>query len=140
VITGGTGKDAKLNDGFPYPIAGKSGTAERFSRKSEAYDTNKNTAYLATRHRAWFEAYTPAEDPQIAAAVVLESGAWGAADAGPIVRRIFDAWVVAKGGPQPVDTLPNPAAPAGNESVPTEDLPAEPSSSDDAPGNDGATP
>ena len=144
VITSGTGKDAKLNDGFPYLIAGKSGTAERFSRKSEAYDTNKNTAYLATRHRAWFEAYTPADDPQIAAAVLLESGAWGALDAGPIVRKIFDAWVVAKGGVQPVDTsLPNPATSSpspGNQAVPAEDLPAEPSSSDEATSSDGETP
>ncbi|MEO8810332.1 MAG: penicillin-binding protein 2, partial [Rhodanobacter sp.] len=81
VITGGTGKG--LNNGFPYAIAGKSGTAERYSRTTEAYNTNKNNAYLASRHRAWFMAYTPAEDPRIAAAVVLEAGAWGASDAGP---------------------------------------------------------
>jgi penicillin-binding protein 2 len=142
VITGGTGKG--LNEGFPYLIAGKSGTAERFSRTSEAYNTNKNSAYLAARHRAWFEAYTPTDDPQIAAAVVLESGAWGAQDAGPIVRKIFDAWVVyAKGGPPPVDVpLPKPGAPSGNEaapdqaapaqSVPAEDVPADASSSDGA--------
>jgi penicillin-binding protein 2 len=137
VITGGTGKG--LNDGFPYLIAGKSGTAERFSRTSEAYNTNKNSAYLAARHRAWFEAYTPTDDPQIAAAVVLESGAWGAQDAGPIVRKIFDAWVVfAKGGPPPVDVpLPKPAAPPGNEAAPdqaapVEDVPADASSSDGA--------
>ena len=135
VITGGTGKG--LNNGFPYLIAGKSGTAERFSRTTEAYNTNKNSAYLAARHRAWFEAYTPADDPQIAAAVVLESGAWGAQDAGPIVRKIFDAWVVyAKGGPPPVDApLPKPAAAPANEaapaqSVPAEDVPADASSSD----------
>ncbi|MEO7073003.1 MAG: penicillin-binding protein 2, partial [Rhodanobacter sp.] len=36
----GTGRSAKLGVGFPYLIAGKSGTAERFSRKSDAYDTN----------------------------------------------------------------------------------------------------
>ncbi|OOG53351.1 penicillin-binding protein 2 [Rhodanobacter sp. C03] len=148
VITGGTGKG--LNDGFPYLIAGKSGTAERFSRTSQAYNTNKNLAYLAARHRAWFEAYTPADDPQIAAAVVLEAGAWGAQDAGPIVRKIFDAWVVfAKGGPPPVDVpLPKPAAPPGNqaapdEAAPAEDVPANASSSDPASASssdDGATP
>ncbi|MEO9215695.1 MAG: penicillin-binding protein 2 [Rhodanobacter sp.] len=134
VIVSGTGKTAKLNDGFPYPIAGKSGTAERFSRTSEAYNTNKNSAYLATRHRAWFEAYTPADDPQIAAAAVLEAGAWGAEDAGPIVRKIFDAWVVvAKGGVQPVDApLPKPATTPSGEEAPVEDVPAEPSSSDGA--------
>jgi penicillin-binding protein 2 len=142
VITDGTAQKLNMNSGFPYLIAGKSGTAERFSRTSEAYNTNKNTAYLAARHRAWFEGYTPADDPQIAAAVLLESGAWGAEDAGPIVRKIFDAWVVyAKGGPPPVDAPPpKPAAAPGNEeasdqaapaqSVPAEDVPVEASSSD----------
>ncbi|GAB2551543.1 penicillin-binding protein 2 [Rhodanobacter koreensis] len=139
VITDGTAQKLNMNSGFPYLIAGKSGTAERFSRTTEAYNTNKNTAYLAARHRAWFEGYTPADDPQIAAAVLLESGAWGAEDAGPIVRKIFDAWVVfAKGGPPPVDApLPNPAAAPGNQAVPdqavpVEDVPADASSSNGA--------
>lgn len=138
VITDGTAQKLNLNSGFPYLIAGKSGTAERFSRTSEAYNTNKNTAYLAARHRAWFEGYTPADDPQIAAAVLLESGAWGAEDSGPIVRKIFDAWVVfAKGAPPPVDApIPNPAVPgsqaAPEQAVPVEDAPADASSSDGA--------
>ena len=96
VITGGTGKG--LNDGFPYAIAGKSGTAERYSRTTDAYNTNRSTAYLATRHRAWFIAYAPADDPQIAVAAVLEQGAWGASAAGPIVRQILDAWLATHDG------------------------------------------
>jgi penicillin-binding protein 2 len=117
VITGGTGKG--LNDGFPYAIAGKSGTAERYSRTTDAYNTNRSTAYLATRHRAWFIAYAPADDPQIAVAVVLEEGAWGASAAGPIVRKILDAWLATKDGVIPGATrLPStvvataPALPA----------------------------
>jgi penicillin-binding protein 2 len=117
VITGGTGKG--LNDGFPYAIAGKSGTAERYSRTTDAYNTNRSTAYLATRHRAWFIAYAPADDPQIAVAVVLEEGAWGASAAGPIVRKILDAWLATKDGMIPGATrLPStvvataPALPA----------------------------
>ena len=135
VITGGTGKAVGLNNGFPYLIAGKSGTAERFSRTSEAYNTNKNTAYLATRHRAWFEAYTPSDDPQISAVALLEAGAWGAQDAGPIVRKIFDAWLAAKGAAAPADTpLAVPASVPGNEDIPVEDAssmaPAQASSTD----------
>jgi penicillin-binding protein 2 len=146
VITGGTAKAQGLNDGFPYLIAGKSGTAERFSRTSEAYSTNTNSAYLAARHRAWFEAYTPADDPQIAAVVVLESGAWGAQDSGPIVRKIFDAWVVyAKGGPPPVDApLPKPAAAPGKEAVPDQSAPDQAVPVEDVPvgasSTDGGTP
>jgi penicillin-binding protein 2 len=138
VITGGTGKTVGLNNGFPYLIAGKSGTAERFSRTSEAYNTNKNTAYLATRHRAWFEAYTPSDNPQIAAVALLEAGAWGAQDAGPIVRKIFDAWLAGKGSAAPADTpLGIPAIVPGNEDIPVEDASALPPP---ASSTDGGTP
>jgi penicillin-binding protein 2 len=146
VINSGTGAKANLGKGFPYQIAGKSGTAERFSRTSNAYDTRTNSAYLASRHRALFIAYTPAEDPKISVAVVLEAGAWGAKDSGPIARRVLDEWVVEEGGPKPTalsptDTVttaepipdndqPDPGTasqPAGNESV----APAPSSSTDD---------
>jgi len=140
VITSGTGKTVGLNNGFPYLIAGKSGTAERFSRTSEAYNTNKNTAYLATRHRAWFEAYTPSDNPQISAVALLEAGAWGAQDAGPIVRKIFDAWLAAKGATAPTDT---PLAMPATTAAPGEDIPVEDASSLPPPATstiDGGTP
>jgi penicillin-binding protein 2 len=136
-----TGIGMKLGDGFPYRIAGKSGTAERFSRTSDAYNENKNTAYLAARHRAWFEAFTPAEDPRIAVSVVLEAGAWGAKDAGPIARKILDAWLIAQGGAVPADhPLPEtdsaPATAASTttpEDTPQGDMPApETSSAEDS--------
>ncbi len=107
----GTGRSAGLGVGFPYLIAGKSGTAERFSRKTDVYDTNRDRAYLATRHRAWFVAYAPADNPQIAIAVLLESGAWGAADAGPIVRTLLDTWLASRGGViDGAQRLPTPPA------------------------------
>jgi len=82
-----------LGKGFPYLIAGKTGTAERYSRTSDAYNSNKNLAYLASRHRAWFMCYTPAEHPQIAIAVLLEHGAWGGSAAAPIARKMLDQWL-----------------------------------------------
>jgi len=89
----GTAFAAGIGKGFPYLIAGKTGTAERYSRTSEAYNTNKNLAYLASRHRAWFIAYAPADHPQIAIAVVLEHGAWGGSAAAPIARKMLDQWL-----------------------------------------------
>lgn len=123
-----------LGAGFPYTIAGKSGTAERFSRTSDTYNENKNTAYLASRHRAWFEMFTPAEDPRIAVVVVLEAGAWGATDAGPIARKILDAWLAAQGGAVPPDRpLPEDAA-TGGAAAAQEDQPVqEPAESGSAP-------
>jgi penicillin-binding protein 2 len=121
-----TGYKFKLGEGFPYRLAGKSGTAERFSRTSDAYNENKNTAYLAARHRAWFEVFTPAEDPRIAVAVVLEQGAWGAEDAGPIARKILDAWLATQGGAVPPDTpLPESGVTAAPAQVTSAAAPAE---------------
>ncbi len=151
VIYGNRGTGRQLGIGFPYLIAGKSGTAERFSRTSDAYNTNRNAAYLATRHRAWFVAYAPADNPQIAIAVLLESGAWGASDAGPIVRKMLDTWLATHGGVlegaqrllvPPVApataTLPVPASTAASP-APTDDGGAAP---DDFPAQNasGATP
>jgi penicillin-binding protein 2 len=125
VIYGNRGTGRALGVGFPYLIAGKSGTAERFSRTSDAYNTNRSTAYLATRHRAWFVAYAPADNPQIAIAVLLESGAWGASDAGPIVRNMLDTWLAAHdgvlAGAQRLATPPAAAAPAAVVAQPTAD-------------------
>jgi penicillin-binding protein 2 len=134
VISGPRGTGRQLGVGFPYPMAGKSGTAERFSRTSDAYETNRNTEYLATRHRAWFVAYAPADNPQIAVAVILESGAWGASAAGPIVRGILDTWLAGQGGVLsgsqrlPTSTAPAAPAPAANSDDASEDLPAQASS------------
>lgn len=145
VINSGKGTGKKLGIGFPFVIAGKSGTAERFSRRTDAYDTNKNKAYLASRHRALFIAYTPADDPKIAVAVVLEAGAWGAEDSGPIARKILDQWVVDEGGQRPEALPPGPvavsdapaeAAPAASSSAP-EAAPAPAASSELPPDDNG---
>jgi len=121
VVTGGTAKGQFT--GFPFVVAGKSGTAERFSRRSNEYDTNKNTAYLAARHRAWFIAYTPVEAPRIAVVAMLEAGAWGAQDAGPIVRKVMEAWLTSNGGPVPATSPEStPAVPSSAAETP-EDTP-----------------
>jgi penicillin-binding protein 2 len=113
VMYGARGTGRALTAGFPYRLAGKSGTAERYSRSGNAYDDRRNTALLASRHRAWFESYAPADDPQIAVVAMLEAGAWGASEAGPINRRILDAWVQArKPEAPPVTPLPSAVDPA----------------------------
>lgn len=89
----GTAYKAGIGKDFPYLIAGKTGTAERYSRTSEAYNTNRNAQYLAERHRAWFICFAPADHPQIAIAVVLERGAWGGSAAAPIARKMLDQWL-----------------------------------------------
>lgn len=142
VIYGPTGTGRGLARGFPYLIAGKSGTAERYSRTTDAYNTNKSNAYLASRHRAWFVAYAPADKPQIAVAALLESGAWGASDSGPIVRKILDAWLATHGGVIPgAERVPVSAGSIAPAAVPDDIVnPYEGGDGMPAPASTGATP
>ncbi|HEX3894941.1 MAG TPA: penicillin-binding protein 2 [Rudaea sp.] len=86
---GGTAKG--LGDKFPYVIAGKTGTAERFSRTDETW-TDILTSSIE-RHQVLFEAFAPADDARIAVVVALEAGHSGAHDAAPIARKILDEWL-----------------------------------------------
>lgn len=68
---------------FPVNVAGKTGTAE--TGMEETSSSN-----------ALFVCYAPAEDPQIAIAVVVEHGVWGSYTA-PIAREILTAYFNAYG-------------------------------------------
>ncbi len=109
VVEGTRGTARGLDVGFPYPIAGKTGTAEIYSRTSKQWDNGLPTQELALRHRALFIGFTPASDPRIAGVAVLERAAWGGRDAAPIVRDMFDAWARQRRLPDvplPGDVLP----------------------------------
>lgn len=71
VVKNGTGKSCRISG---INVAGKTGTAEN--------ETDKD--------HAWFVGYAPAEDPQIAVAVLLEyDGGAGGTNAGPIARNVI---------------------------------------------------
>ncbi len=90
VVNGG-GTANGLGDGFPYTIAGKTGTAERYSRTDEAWQNIMTVS--VEHHEVLFEAFAPADAPRIAVVVALQAGHTGAFDAAPIARTILDAWV-----------------------------------------------
>ncbi|MDO4641120.1 MAG: penicillin-binding protein 2 [Neisseria sp.] len=77
--------------GGPYPIAGKTGTAQVVQIKQGA---RYNAAALREQHRdhAWFIAFAPMEKPKIAVALILENGGWGA-QAAPLVRQLIDYYL-----------------------------------------------
>ncbi len=93
VVNGPRGTARGLGDGFPYVIAGKTGTAERYSRTTEAYTQRTSHEQLAELHRALFIAFTPASEPRIAVAVMVDEGAWGSTAAAPVARKVLDAWL-----------------------------------------------
>lgn len=85
--------------GADYRMAGKTGTAQRVTRRgSEALVLEDLPFDL--RHRALFVGYAPAEAPELALALVVESGGSGSRAAAPVARRIFDAWLSRPGRSQ----------------------------------------
>lgn len=88
-----------------YHIAGKTGTAQAYSVAQNQRLDRKVDERL--RDHSWFIAFAPAEDPQIAVAVLVENGGFGAAASAPIARKIMDAYLLPR--------LPKatPGAPAG---------------------------
>ncbi len=125
---GGTGRAMAV--GAPYLMAGKTGTAQKISRKgSQSFDPHSLPYHL--RHQALFVGYAPADNPTIAVAISVEHGGFGGSTAAPIARKIFDAWLLGK-MPEPVPTDPKymrpqqphaapigPAIPAAPGPVPT---------------------
>lgn len=43
---------------------------------------------------AWFVGYAPAEDPKLAVCVIVEEGGSGGRTAGPIAKKLFDAYLI----------------------------------------------
>ncbi|MFP6557291.1 penicillin-binding protein 2 [Paraburkholderia sp. B3] len=76
----------------PYTSAGKTGTAQVFSLQGGKYQAHALAENL--RDHALFIAFAPADKPQIAVALIVENGGWGAQAAGPIARRVLDYYLV----------------------------------------------
>jgi penicillin-binding protein 2 len=86
----GTARAVGLN--APYPMAGKSGTAQVFSIGQEEKYIAKDVAERRRDH-ALFIAFAPLEAPRIAVAVVIENGESGSKAAAPIARAVIDAYL-----------------------------------------------
>src|SRR5512135_1204495 len=64
--------------GFPYSVAGKTGTAETGGPNDVSH--------------AWFVAYAPFEDPKILVLVFLENGGQGSYNAAPLARNVLETY------------------------------------------------
>ena len=80
VVRGGTGTAAAIPG---VTVAGKTGTAELVTTHGGPQD-DANT-------NAWFVAFAPAEDPEVAVAVMLVGGGFGGDSAAPIARQVLQA-------------------------------------------------
>ncbi|MGC4028636.1 MAG: penicillin-binding protein 2 [Steroidobacteraceae bacterium] len=103
-----------------YAIASKTGTAQVFSVGQNARYVESQVAERMRDH-SWFIAFAPAEAPQIALAVLVENGGFGASAAAPIARKIMDAYLLPrlpKPAEAPADATAQPAPPAPAAKVP----------------------
>lgn len=76
-------------------ICGKTGTAQVFSRKKDDSLKEKDSSFFLKPH-AWFVAYAPAVDPEIAVTVIIEHGEHGSSTAAPIASEIIKFYYAEK--------------------------------------------
>ena len=86
VVEEGTATSAQLG---PIRVAGKTGTAQVF-KKSVGVDADKQPK--DERDHAWFIGYAPAENPEIAFAIVIEHGGHGGTTAAPVGRKVLEVF------------------------------------------------
>jgi penicillin-binding protein 2 len=135
------GTSASSFIGASYTSGGKTGTAQVFTiKQNEKYDASKIDERL--RDHALFIAYAPAEDPKIALAMVVENAGFGAQNAAPIARRVFDYMLMGQypsledieavrngqatrpiGKPRPIASVPWPPKAVVPEALPPDDDP-----------------
>src|SRR4051794_17529556 len=100
------GTSAAAFKGAQYVSGGKTGTAQVFSLKGEKYSEHHLDERL--RDHAWFMAYAPADHPQIALAVLVENGGFGAQAAAPIARKVIDRYLLGSTEPGAAPVGPGP--------------------------------
>ncbi len=93
VVSEGTGIRAKIPG---LRVAGKTGTAQVVG--------NGGPLRGDQRDHAWFVAFAPADNPQIAIAVVVEHGGFGGQVAAPIAKSLLETWFKLPKEPQTVQT------------------------------------
>jgi len=93
VIHGKRGTARKLREGINYQIAGKTGTAQVFTVKQEE-KYNEEELDDKLKDHALFLAFAPADEPQIAVAVIVENGGHGGSVAAPIAGKIIKQYLM----------------------------------------------
>lgn len=109
---GGTAYRSRLKD---VSMAGKTGTAQ-VARLGTVRLKREQMSYFQRDH-AWFVAFAPAEDPEVAIVVLNEHGGHGGSDAAPtaaaVMQKYFDLKKEESSALTPSEAGPMIATPAG---------------------------
>ncbi len=107
--------------GITYEAAGKTGTAQVYSLGGEKY--HASAVAENRRDHALFTAFAPVAKPQIAVALIVENGGWGAEAAAPIARKVLDYWLIDRFKPGVAAAAVADAVSDSNGSGPAETAP-----------------
>jgi penicillin-binding protein 2 len=91
---GGTGKASRLKEVL---VGGKTGTAQVVKMHEGQYYKKEQGLPYRFRDHAWFVAFAPLENPEVAVAVLVEHGGHGGSAAAPIARKVLEAYFIQKG-------------------------------------------
>jgi penicillin-binding protein 2 len=99
----GTGWRARVKG---ITVAGKTGTAQVVNLETEKASKGGDGVPMKYRDHAWFVAVAPAEDPQLAIAVLLENAGHGGSASAPIAGRMIEAYLRGGGAEGNAETGP----------------------------------
>ena len=87
-----SGTASRVFGNSPFPVAGKTGTAQVFTiKQDEEYDSEKVPERL--KDHSLYIGFAPVDKPKIAIAVVVENGGFGVTTATPIAKLVFDYYL-----------------------------------------------
>jgi penicillin-binding protein 2 len=77
------GTSQQVFGSFPVPIAGKTGTAEKFV---------KLPGFSGLRDQSWWSGWGPYQSPEIAVCALIENGGHGGTAAAPVALQVFEKY------------------------------------------------
>ncbi len=78
------GTSAAIFGGFPVPISGKTGTAEK--------ELDPGDGYRRIFNQSWWCGYGPSDSPELVVCVLIENGGHGGDAAAPAALKVFEAF------------------------------------------------
>jgi penicillin-binding protein 2 len=78
------GTSAAIFSGFPVPISGKTGTAEKLIDPGDGYPRNFN--------QSWWCGYGPSDNARLVVCALIENGGHGGDAAAPAALKVFEAF------------------------------------------------
>jgi penicillin-binding protein 2 len=78
------GTSAAIFSGFPVPISGKTGTAEKLLDPGDGYPRTFN--------QSWWCGYGPSDSPDLVVCALIENGGHGGDAAAPAALKVFEAF------------------------------------------------